>query len=100
MRFFAFTNRINSHEKSDSEAMGDLDDDIAESSSSDTANEEDKAKKTKARHHPEWEGPKGILFTRTRESTEALLDWIKETEELKAVLRPVLLVGSGDGKSK
>ena len=91
---------VHSHEKSDSEAMGDLDDDIAESSSSDTANEEDKAKKTKARHHPEWEGPKGILFTRTRESTEALLDWIKETEELKAVLRPVLLVGSGDGKSK
>ena len=66
----------------------------------DTANEEDKAKKTKARHHPEWEGPKGILFTRTRESTEALLDWIKETEELKAVLRPVLLVGSGDGNSE
>ncbi|XP_073244354.1 ATP-dependent RNA helicase DHX58-like isoform X4 [Porites lutea] len=88
---------VHSHEESDSEAMGDLDDDMAESSSSDTANEEDKAKKTKARHHPEWEGPKGILFTRTRESTEALLDWIKETEELKAVLRPVLLVGSGDG---
>ena len=91
---------VHSHEESDSEAMGDLDDDMAESSMSDTANEEDKAKKTKARHHPEWEGPKGILFTRTRESTEALLDWIKETEELKAVLRPVLLVGSGDGKSK
>ena len=48
----------------------------------------------------EWKGPKGILFTRTRESTEALLDWIKETEELNAVLRPEPLVGSGDGSSK
>ena len=48
----------------------------------------------------EWKGPKGILFTRTRESTSALEDWIKETEELKAVLRPEALVGSGDGNSK
>ena len=48
----------------------------------------------------EWKGPKGILFTRTRESTLALEDWIKETEELKAVLRPEALVGSGDGNSK
>ena len=48
----------------------------------------------------EWKGPKGILFTRTRESTEALLDWIKETKELNAVLRPEPLVGSGDGNSK
>lgn len=48
----------------------------------------------------EWKGPKGILFTRTRESTEALLDWIKETKELDAILRPEKLVGSGDGNSK
>ena len=48
----------------------------------------------------EWKGPKGILFTRTRESTEALLDWIKETKELDAVVRPEKLVGSGDGNSK
>lgn len=48
----------------------------------------------------EWKGPKGILFTRTRESTEALLDWIKETKELDVVLRPEKLVGSGDGNSK
>ena len=48
----------------------------------------------------EWKGPKGILFTRTRESTEALLDWIKETKELNVVLRPEPLVGSGDGNSK
>lgn len=45
----------------------------------------------------EWKGPKGIVFTRTRESTVALDDWIKEDEELKAVLRPKALVGSGDG---
>ncbi|XP_068695183.1 ATP-dependent RNA helicase DHX58-like isoform X2 [Montipora foliosa] len=67
-----------------------------ESTSSDGA-EEDKALDEQRAHHPEWEGPKGILFTRTRESTEALLDWIKETEELNAVLRPEHLVGSGDG---
>ncbi|XP_078348477.1 ATP-dependent RNA helicase DHX58-like [Oculina patagonica] len=44
-------------------------------------------------------GPKGILFTRTRESTEALLDWIKESKELNDVLRPEKLVGSGDVNS-
>ncbi|CAH3018864.1 unnamed protein product [Porites evermanni] len=87
-----------SPDESNSEALDDLKLDVTESSSSDTANEDDKAEQTKSRHHPEWEGPKGILFTRTRESTEALLDWIKETEELNKVLRPVLLVGSGDGK--
>ena len=69
------------------------------STSSDDA-EEDKALDEQRAHHPEWEGPKGILFTRTRESTDALLDWIKETEELNAVLRPEHLVGSGDGNSK
>ena len=51
-------------------------------------------------HQAEWSGPKGILFTKTRESTEALLDWIKETKELNAVLRPEPLVGGGDGSSK
>lgn len=61
---------------------------------------EDNPPDEKSAHHPEWEGPKGILFTRTRESTDALLDWIKETEELNAVLRPEPLVGSGDGNSK
>ena len=42
---------------------------------------------------------KGIVFTRTRESTQALLGWIQETEELSAILRPVIIVGSG-GKSE
>lgn len=89
-----------SPDESNSEVLDGLKDDVTEGSSSDTTNEDDKAEQTKSRHHPEWEGPKGILFTRTRESTEALLEWIKETEELNKVLRPVLLVGSGDGKSK
>ena len=89
-----------SPDESNSEVLDDLKDDVTEGSSSDTTNEDDKAEQTKSRHHPEWEGPKGILFTRTRESTEALMEWIKETEELNKVLRPVLLVGSGDGKSK
>ena len=61
---------------------------------------EDKSSDGRNGGQKEWKGPKGILFTRTRESTEALLDWIKETKELDAVLRPEKLVGSGDGKSK
>jgi len=89
-----------SPDESNSEVLDDLKNDVTEGSSSDTTNEDDKAEQTKSRHHPEREGPKGILFTRTRESTEALMEWIKETEELNKVLRPVLLVGSGDGKSK
>ena len=73
-----------------SEAMGALEDTVAEKKTSGEQNA----------HCIEWEGPKGILFTRTRESTEALLDWIKDTEELKDVLRPERLVGSGDDNSK
>ena len=65
------------------------------SSSADSVQEGDENRGRK-----EWKGPKGILFTRTRESTDALLDWIKETEELNSVLRPEPLVGSGDGNSK
>ena len=61
---------------------------------------EDKSSDGRNGGQKEWKGPKGILFTRTRESTEALLDWIKETKELNAVLRPEKLVGSGDGNSK
>ena len=73
-----------------SEAMGALEDTAAGEETSGERNA----------HCKEWEGPKGILFTRTRESTEALLDWIKDTEELKDVLRPERLVGSGDDNSK
>ena len=61
---------------------------------------EDKPSDDRNGDKKEWKGPKGILFTRTRESTEALLDWIKETKELNAVLRPEPLVGSGDSNSK
>lgn len=70
------------------------------SSSNSDSPAEDEPSDERKEFHPEWEGPKGILFTRTRESTDALLDWIKETEELKIVLRPEQLVGSGDGNSK
>ena len=48
--------------------------------------EEDSSSQTKS---------KGIVFTRTRESTQALLGWIQETEELSAILRPVIIVGRG-----
>lgn len=70
------------------------------SSNSSDSPTEDEPSDERQEFHPEWEGPKGILFTRTRESTDALLDWIKETEEFKTVLRPEKLVGSGDGNSK
>ena len=69
------------------------------SHSAETAHE-DKPSDDRNGDKKEWKGPKGILFTRTRESTEALLDWIKETTELNAILRPATLVGSGDGNSK
>ena len=88
------TEEADKTENKDSEGMDDHKESIA-SRPSDTTPQD----KTSA-HPAEWEGPKGILFTRTRESTEALMDWIKETKELDAVLRPELLVGSGDGNSK
>ena len=85
-------------EEEDGGAMDKQEDNKAIKSSGATAegkpSDEDKA------HRAEWDGPKGILFTRTRESTDALQDWIKETEELNAVFRPKQLVGSGDGNSK
>ncbi len=37
---------------------------------------------------------RGILFARTREFVDALVTWIKETEELK-FLKPLRLIGSG-----
>ncbi|XP_067017165.1 ATP-dependent RNA helicase DHX58-like isoform X3 [Acropora muricata] len=66
-------------------------------STSSEGTENDEGSSENGAHHPEWDGAKGILFTRTRESTIALFDWINETEELSKVLRPELLVGSGDG---
>ncbi|KAK3735713.1 hypothetical protein QZH41_010147 [Actinostola sp. cb2023] len=41
---------------------------------------------------------KGILFTRTRDSTMGLKGWIEETPELQAILRPKILVGAGNGE--
>ena len=96
------SNDENSGEETNGEKGSEVMDDHKEDSDSSSSDltQEDESDKRNAQHHPEWQGPKGILFTRTRESTEALLDWIKETTELNAVLRPQLLVGSGDGNSK
>ncbi|XP_031569525.1 interferon-induced helicase C domain-containing protein 1-like, partial [Actinia tenebrosa] len=41
---------------------------------------------------------KGILFTRTRDSTVGILGWISDTKELKEILKPKPLVGAGDGE--
>ncbi|EDO47177.1 predicted protein, partial [Nematostella vectensis] len=41
---------------------------------------------------------KGILFSKTRESTIALEKWIKETPELSQELMPLRLVGNSDGR--
>ena len=78
----------------------DTDQDEDKASNSEDTIQGDKSSDGRNTGQIEWKGPKGILFTRTRESTEALLDWIKETKELDAVLRPEPLVGSGDGNSK
>ena len=84
--------------KNDSEEIDNHEENKASKSAGTTA--KDKPSNEKSAQQKEWEGPKGILFTRTRESTEALLDWIKETKELNDVLRPEKLVGGGDGNSK
>jgi ERCC4-related helicase len=55
--------------------------------------EEDKAKGRKGE-------TKGILFTRTRDSTVGLQGWIDDTKELQEILRPKALVGAGDGEGK
>ena len=59
-------------------------------------NEEEKGERE---FHSTKNKAKGIVFSRTRESTQALMGWIKETEELSAILRPHTIVGSGDGTS-
>ena len=41
---------------------------------------------------------RGILFTKTRESTLALEAWIKETEELREQIRAARIVGTGKGE--
>ena len=50
-----------------------------------------------AKEEAEW---KGILFSPTRESTCSLKRWIAETEELKGILRPDVLIGEGDKESE
>jgi ERCC4-related helicase len=39
---------------------------------------------------------KGILFTRTRDYADALKRWMEETAELKKILKPEVLLGSGE----
>lgn len=41
---------------------------------------------------------KGILFTKTRDSTKGIMGWIEGTPELKSILRSKVLVGAGDGE--
>lgn len=43
---------------------------------------------------------KGILFSKTRETTVALENWIKENDVLKMMLKPLRLVGSNDREGK
>ena len=54
----------------------------------------------KGGEQPEQHVAKGIVFTRTRESTDALLNWIRDSPELHGILKPEVLVGSGDARSK
>ncbi|XP_048587740.1 antiviral innate immune response receptor RIG-I isoform X1 [Nematostella vectensis] len=48
-------------------------------------------------HENDSRESKGILFTVTRGSTVGLVEWIKESEDLKHKFRPKALVGGGDG---
>ncbi|EDO44279.1 predicted protein, partial [Nematostella vectensis] len=48
-------------------------------------------------HENDSKESKGILFTVTRGSTVGLVEWIKESEDLKHKFRPKALVGGGDG---
>ena len=82
------------------EEVGGSEPDFSEKDYEEVDDRDDSKASGKDAHQAEWEGPKGILFTKTRESTEALLDWIKETKELNDVLRPEPLVGGGDCSSK
>ncbi|XP_078667982.1 ATP-dependent RNA helicase DHX58-like isoform X2 [Branchiostoma floridae x Branchiostoma belcheri] len=43
------------------------------------------------------EGARGILYTKTRQSTRYLLDWIRNTPELNDLLRADQLTGTGTG---
>ena len=42
---------------------------------------------------------KGIVFTATRESTQALSAWIENNKSLNKFLRPATIVGGGDSES-
>ena len=46
------------------------------------------------------EHPKGILFTTTRDSTEALKAWLNESDDLKGIIKADKLVGTGNGEGK
>lgn len=94
------TDEVDKGEVEKEEHKKETDQDECKASNSGDAIPEGKSSDGSNGAQKEWKGPKGILFTRTRESTEALLDWIKETKELDAVVRPEKLVGSGDGNSK
>ena len=52
-------------------------------------------KKTIIDFHSKTEA-KGILFTRTRDYADALKRWMEETLELKKILKPEVLLGSGE----
>ena len=58
----------------------------------------EKIKKLIIRYHTEDGKARGILFTKTRESTLALESWIKETEALKELINAARIIGSGGGE--
>ena len=42
---------------------------------------------------------KGIVFTATRESTQAMWEWVEDNDSLKSFLKPATIVGGGDSES-
>lgn len=72
---------------------------LEESGSEEKKEGRDREREKKTNYNSVKTKAKGIVFTKTRDSTKALLGWIEETEELCTTLRPQIIVGSGDDKS-
>ena len=85
--------------KSEERAGGETSVNLKESGSEEKKEGGDREREKKTKYNSVKTKAKGIVFTKTRDSTKALLGWIEETEELCTTLRPQIIVGSGDDKS-
>lgn len=62
--------------------------------------ENNESRITTPNHADEERKPKGIIFTQTRELTKVLEEWVTEDQDLLSLgIKPLRLLGSGDGRS-